>query len=83
MNHLLFIQTGNSSSNYSNTTYTNTSAVRVNVMNLKANVGYNLKGRHDLRFSGIYQIKSSTNGLTQISNNNNNGIITLTYNYNF
>lgn len=79
LNKKLLAQLGSSY----NTTYTNTTALRVNVMNITANAGYNLNSRHDLRFSGIFQLKSSTNGLTQISNNSSNGIITLTYNYNF
>jgi len=66
-----------------NTTYTNTTALRINVLNLKANLGYNLKGRHDFKFSGVFQTKTSENGLTNISKNTTNGILTLTYNYNF
>lgn len=79
MKKKLLIQIGSSY----NTTYTNDTNLRVNVVNFRANASYNIKDRHDFRFSGIYQVKSSYNGLTNVNNNNNNGIITLTYNYNF
>ncbi|MFC4233245.1 hypothetical protein ACFOW1_15190 [Parasediminibacterium paludis] len=79
LNKKLLTQIGSSY----NTTYTNTTALRVNVVNLKANVGYNIKNRHDFKFSGIFQTKASNNGLTNTASNTTNGIITLTYNYNF
>ncbi len=66
-----------------NTTFTNETALRVNVMNFNANLSYNIKDRHDFKFSGIFQTRTSINGLTNINNNTTNGIISLIYNYNF
>jgi len=66
-----------------NTTYANETALRINVMNLRANLAYNLKERHDFKFSGIFQMRSSHDGFKNINNNTTTGLITLTYNYNF
>lgn len=66
-----------------NTTYTDLTRVRVNVFNLRANIGYNYKQRHDFKFSSTFQIKSTSNALKSLNSSSTTGIILLTYNYNF
>lgn len=66
-----------------NTSYNNISMKKVNVMNVKANLGYNIKQRHDFKLNVVLQTKSSSDGITQVTNNTMTGLFSVNYNYTF
>ena len=66
-----------------NSTYNNVSLARVNITNLRLNLSYLYKKKHDFKLIGIIQFKNIDNPLKGINSTATNTIFSLNYNYSF
>jgi hypothetical protein len=70
------------SSSY-NSTYNTATLMRINITNLRFNLSYLYKKKHDFKFIGIIQFKTTDDPLKGINTSSNNTIFSLNYNYSF